>query len=268
MLDGRAEANKRRALLVERLRKQNEVTGKTNSIAPEAVAAVSINKPNGGAQPIVTKADAASSKFRIEPKLLDDIFVLGESGRLEIPHIVRLLVSTLLQTNETAPVCILLPSTEYVAQFVAILTALECFASDFPAARDAFICQFMKPGIKVRALPEGNVFVVGDRCAMNGIDGVFLHYTGKQTSSTHGRHLIPLGQLFRYEPTTRKLPVSRSSTKLSKPKLTRVDDLAGTGAFGNSMLYRTRVVLVGARAQFERALALVVLGGRKEEESM
>ena len=121
----------------------------------------------------------------------------------------------------------------------------------------------MKPGTKVRALPEGNVFVVGDRCVMSGIDGIFLHYTDKHTSNTHGRRLVPLDQLFRFEPTTRKLPVSRSSIKLSKPTLSRVDELAGSCAFGNSMLYRTRVVLVGARAQFERALDLVVLGGRK-----
>ena len=212
---------------------------------------------------LIEKADLAHSKFRIEPKLLDDISVLGDSGRLEIPHIVRLLVSTLLQSNETAPVCILLPSTEYVAQFTAILAALECLASDFPASREEFIDRFMKQGTKVRALPEGNVFVVGDRCVMSGIDGIFLHYTDKQTSSTHGRHLVALAQLFRYEPTTRKLPVSRSSVKLSKPKLSRVDELAGSAAFGNSMLYRTRVVLVGARAQFERAVDLVVLAGGK-----
>lgn len=86
-----------------------------------------------------------------------------------------------------------------------------------------------------------------------------MHYTDKQTSTTHRRHLFPLAQLFRFEPTTRRLPVLR----LSKPKLSRVDDLAGATYFGNSMFYRTRVVLVGARAQFERALDLVALGGRE-----
>ncbi len=176
-------------------------------------------------------------------------------------------MSTLLQTNETAPVCILLPSTEYVVQFAAILAALECLASDFPAAREELIHHLMKPGTKVRALPEGNVFVVGERCSINGLDGIFLHYTDKQTSRTHGRRLVPLNQLFRFEPTTRSLPVSRSSIKLSKPKLSGVDGLAGTDSFGNSLLYRTRVVLVGARAQFERALDLVALSGKKTGDS-
>ena len=76
-------------------------------IAAEEYGDASSSKPNGAAQPIlIQKADAAHCQLRIEPKLLDGICILDKSGRLEIPHIVRLLVSTVLQTNETAPVCI------------------------------------------------------------------------------------------------------------------------------------------------------------------
>jgi hypothetical protein len=228
--------------------------------APLLEEILSISGPDAAPPPILfEEADAAHGQFRTEPKLLDEICVLGQAERIELPHICRVLVSTLLQTKEVAPVCILLPSTDYVAQFTAILASFECLALDFPAARADFIDRSLKPGTKVRALPEGNVFVVGDRCEMSGIDGIFLHYTDKQTSVTRGRHLFPIGQMLRFEPTTRKLPVSRSSIRLSASRRSKVDELAGTAAFGNTMLYRTRVVLVGARTRFEHALDLALL---------
>jgi hypothetical protein len=268
MLTARAEADKKRAALIEKIRAKNAGVDEVDAPTPLPEDTAPISERNGAAQPIVIeKAQTAFVPFRIEPKLLDNIHILDKAGRLEIPHIARVLVSTLLQTKETAPVCILLPSTEYVAQFTAILASLECLASEFQAAREEFIDRFLKPGTKVRALPEGNVFVVGNRCVMSGIDGIFLHYTDKQTSNTHGRRLVPIEQLLRFEPTTRKLPISRASIKLSKPLPSKVDELAGTAALGNSMLYRTRVVLVGARSQFERSLELTILVGGKTQES-
>ena len=114
-------------------------------------------------------------------------------------------MSTALQTQETAPICILLPSTEYVAQFAAILAALECVATDFEELRDSFIEKLL-PGMRVRILPEGHAFVVGQRERVHGVDGILLGYTEQETMDLNGRRLVPLNDLFRYEPTTRQLP--------------------------------------------------------------
>jgi len=185
---------------------------------------------------------------------MNEISIVHQDKRLDIPHIAHVIVSMLLGTEERSPICVLLPSTEGIAQFTATISALECLATDFPAARDEFIERQLTPGTRVRALPDGNVFVVGRRHIEHGIDGVFLYYTDKETRDTHGCRLVPISQLLRYEPTTRKLPISRASIKLSKPKPSPVDDLAGTRAFANSTLYKTRLILVGSRAEFERAL--------------
>lgn len=173
---------------------------------------------------------------------------------MAIPHVARVIVSIILSTKETNPVCILLPSTQNMAQFTALIAAIECLAADFPSLREEFIAQQMRPGTKVRALPEGNIFIVGERRVEHGIDGVFMHYTEKKTLETNGRRLIPVEDLLRYEPTTRSIPVSRSGTRLSKPQPSGLDALAGTRTFGNTALYRTRVVLVGSRAEFQRTL--------------
>src|SRR5207302_737331 len=122
--------------------------------------------------------------------------------------------------------------------------------------------QQLRPGTRVRALPDGNVYVVGRRRSEYGIDGVFMYYTEKETLESNGCRLVPVDQLLRYEPTTRKLPISRSSTKLSKPRPSAIDELAGTRALGNTTLYTTRVILVGSRAEFERTLESVSLQRR------
>src|SRR5580700_8296782 len=90
-----------------------------------------------------------------------------------------------------------------------------------------------------------------------------MYYTEKDTLDSRGCRLVPIEQLFRYEPTTRKLPISRGSTQLSKARPSSVDVLAGTQAFGNTTLYKTRVIVVGARTDFERTLQNVVLRTKK-----
>jgi hypothetical protein len=200
-----------------------------------------------------------TNKLRLQPTLLNGLAIVHGDQSVEIPHIAGVILSTLLGSGETSPVCILLPSTEAIPQFTAIFAALECLASDFPAARDEFIARQLKPGTRVRALPEGNTYIVGKRHAEYGIDGVFMYYTEKETFESNGRRLVPVDQLIRYEPTTRKLPISRASTKLSKPWPSTVDELAGTRAFGNTTLYTTRVILIGSRADFERNLDQISL---------
>jgi hypothetical protein len=217
-----------------------------------------------GAPPVALAAKRP--RLRFEPKLLNDISIVHQGGSVEIPHIAGVIVSTLLGSEEISPICILLPSTEGIPQFAAIIAALECLGSDFPAACDEFIERQLKPGTRVRALPDGNVFIVGKRHLEYGIDGVFMYYSEKKTLESKGCRLVPVGQLLRYEPTTRKLPISRPSTKLSKPVLSKVDKLAGTSAFGNSTLYRTRVILVGPQTDFERTLANVSLHRRTSSE--
>lgn len=227
-----------------------------------------IEKPttgsNGETPPHDEKSSSAPStvkthKLRLQPTLLNGLAIVHGDQSVEIPHIAGVILSTLLGSGETSPVCILLPSTEAIPQFTAIFAALECLASDFPAARDEFIARQLKPGTRVRALPEGNTYIVGKRHAEYGIDGVFMYYTEKETFESNGRRLVPVDQLIRYEPTTRKLPISRASTKLSKPWPSTVDELAGTRAFGNTTLYTTRVILIGSRADFERNLDQISL---------
>ena len=121
------------------------------------------------------------TKLQITPTLLDRILISNAGNRVPLPHVARMVVSTALQTQMTGPICIVLPSTRHVAHFTAILSALQCLASDFPDNRRHFLDRInLKPGSSVRILPDGNVFVVGEKSTGLRIDGIFLGYTEKE----------------------------------------------------------------------------------------
>lgn len=226
------------------------------SIGPIAQTLLHADKETA-ISPVVeaTRGDAVKhTKVQINPTLLNSVFIENGGQALPIPHIARLVVSTALQTKATDPICIILPSTEHVAQFTAILVSLQCLASDFPDNQKHFIDRYFKPGSSVRILPDGNVFVVGEKSTGLGIDGIFLGFTEKETLIGDGRRLAPNGELFRYEPTTRQLPKSKRSIKFSDPERTKVDELAGVRTFGNSGLNKNRIILVGSQKEFGRVL--------------
>ncbi len=181
------------------------------------------------------------------------------ASRLSMPHIARIVVATALQTKATDPICIILPSTEHVAQFTAIVSALQCLANDFPDNQKHFVDRYFAPGSSVRILPDGNVFVVKGKSTGLGLDGIFLGYTEKETLVGDGRRLAPNEELFRYEPTTRQLPKSKRSIRFSDPERTKIDELTGVKTFGNSGLYNNRIILVGSQKEFGRVLESLTL---------
>jgi hypothetical protein len=223
----------------------------------------------------VTKAPVADAalgdpklhtKLRISPTLLDTVFIENVDKRLPMPHIARMVVSTALQTKLTDPICIVLPSTEHVVQFTAILSALQCLAADFPDNRKRFLDRYFTPGSSVRILPDGYVFVVGAKSTVYGIDGIFLGYTEKETLVGDGRRLVSNEELFRYEPTTRQLPRSKRDVRFNNSKRTKIDELVGVETFGNSGLYRNRVVVLGSQKEFARVLdGLKLVAGNTDQ---
>ncbi len=173
---------------------------------------------------------------------------------VELPHFLHFLVSTALCSDKGSPVCIILPSTEGIAQVISVLTSLECLAQDWDEICQEFVGEHLKPGVRVRTIPEGYVFEVGGRVEYAGTQLFALNYIDKRNRDANGRHLIPIRDALRYEPTLRKRPIGGAKHKLGQPRTTIVDNLAGVMTCGNSGLVRNRVVLVGSQAEFERAL--------------
>lgn len=193
-------------------------------------------------------------KLRVAPRRLEDFRLSVDGQRTALPHVARLVVTTALNTGYADPICLILPSVDRVAQFTAIAAALECLGMDFEDGRARFIDRYFTAGARVRSLPEGYVFSVGSRSTVHNTEGIYLAYADKETQIGDGRRLVPSNQLFWYEPTQRQLPKSNPTVKSKAPPLTKVDELSGVSSCGNSGLYRNRVILVGARAEFDRVL--------------
>lgn len=240
-----AAVAKNRDRLVEKMRTMSAVRTANDHSANGSTASNSLASP-------------ADRRFRLTLKRFDQISILSPGGSTRIPQIGRTILQTLLQSTDRKPVCILLPSTESIPEFTAAVAAIECLAVDYPERKAQFIDKIV-PGTRVRALPDGNIYVSGERRTEYGNDGIYLHYTEKDSRESNGRHWIRIDELLRYEPTARKLPISRSTTRLSLPRPNLIDELANVRTFGNSALHHTRVVLVGARAHFDQMLAAVDL---------
>jgi hypothetical protein len=96
-----------------------------------------------------------SKRLHLPISVIENI-AFGPDGESGPPHLLRLLVSTVLATDECSPVCIILPSAERVASVIAILAALECLSFDLPESRKAFLSG-LSPGQRVRLYPTGGL---------------------------------------------------------------------------------------------------------------
>jgi hypothetical protein len=190
--------------------------------------------------------------LHVAPSVLDNI-AFGLDGRSAAPHLLRLLLSTVLTTGERAPICVVLPSAERVASLIAILASLECLALDLPESREDFLSR-LKPGARVRLYPTGEVFQVGGVTNGSGTRFLKLLLTDSDSRRSRASWSITADRAFRFEPTLRRLPLGKKPIPLDTLPVNDLEAMIGSQLFGNSGLVRTRVFLLGTRAEFDRTL--------------
>jgi hypothetical protein len=98
-----------------------------------------------GAQASTQSVPSGATRTRLSIlfQAIDKIRIGHANSRLAIPLVARVIVSIILHTKETSPICVLPPSTQNLAQFTALIAAIECLATDFPA-----LCLLYSDGIK------------------------------------------------------------------------------------------------------------------------
>jgi hypothetical protein len=216
-----------------------------------------VPRPADRRAPDVSAASPCSAKvlhgLHLPVSVIDRI-AFGPDGGSAAPHLLRLLVSTVLATEEESPVCIVLPSAERVASVIAVLAALECLACDLPESRKKFLAG-LHPGQRVRLYPTGEVFEIGGVA-----DGMLrLHFTDVKSRRSNATWLMPVERAFRFEPTFRHRPLGTASAPFGKLPPNDLEAIVGSQLFGNSGLIRTRILVAGPRAEFERTLRDVMI---------
>jgi hypothetical protein len=134
------------------------------------------------------------------------------------------------------------------------LVSIECLAAGWEEVCRDFVELQLKPGTRVRSLPDGYVYQVGGKRSCSGTELLTLNYIDRANVTANGSISIPIRQALRYEPTLRKRPIARASSKINPPHITLVDELAGVRTYGNTALIHNRVILIGPQAEFERVL--------------
>ena len=242
--DGSADRGNRDQMTV----KPTERIRPSRSSAP-TLDIVSCGPRLGGRESHLSLATAAVSKhLRVASSVIDGI-AFGLAGASTPPHLLRLLVSTVLATDERSPICIVLPSVERVASVIAILSALECLSFDLPESRETFLAS-LRPGQRVRLYPTGEVFEIG------GVTDELLrlHFIDAKSRRSNATWSMPLDRCFRFKPTLRCLPLGTAAARFGKLPPNDLEAIVGSQLFGNSGLIRTRILLVGPRAEFDRTL--------------
>lgn len=214
-------------------------------------AAASIDEPEA---PVLTRR-----RLSLPLVTTDKVMFRAQEELIAAPHLLKMLLSTVLATNVRAPICIVLPSAERVPETVAILAALECLAADLHETRAAFI-EGLVAGTKVRLYPGGEVFEIA---AVLPDKSLRLLMMDKGTYASNGTRFATGEHAFWFEPTTRHLPLGTQFTKFAKAPPNGLDLIVGSQVFGNSGLVRTRVLMAGARAEFERTLEALPIISRE-----
>lgn len=189
-------------------------------------------------------------RLSIMPSAIENVVFGAGPEPVSAPHLLKVLLSTVLATDVSTPICVVLPSTEQVPETLAVLSSLECLAADLPRTREDFL-QSLKPGMRVRLYPNGEVFEIA---AVMPDKSLSLLMMDKATYRSRGTRHATGERVFWFEPTTRHHPLGTQFTKLDRPARNQLDLILGAQVFGNSGLVRTRILLAGDRTEFKRTL--------------
>ncbi len=187
-----------------------------------------------------------------EAFLAGHLFV-GAGEPVRLPHLAPLLAAIALRLKPRKPACIVLPSTENLAELIAVLVALHTLASDAADLTKQASDLIFVPGTRVRTLVGGYVFKVVSKAFEAGASGVWLQSAGKKSHESQAKIFFKNSAAVLFERTLSRRPIGTSS-RVEKPPMTGLDLMTGATTFGNTCLMRNHVVLLSTRAGFERFL--------------
>ncbi|MBO4224741.1 DrmE family protein [Bradyrhizobium neotropicale] len=170
-----------------------------------------------------------------------------------VPSLALLLLAVATRLEPGHPTAVVLPVTDDITELTAVLAALHWLRTDAPEMIASNADRVFVPGARVRALAGEFVYSVIAREVRGGASGAWLQPLNKGSSLSNAKFFVLDGDAIAFEPTFRKRPFGPAK-RPALPEKAPCDLLAGVSTFGNTGLFRNRVVLLGARASFERFL--------------
>lgn len=162
-------------------------------------------------------------------------------------------------SRSTDSVLLLVPEARRVGFLTTILLAFSRLKQDFPELVKGYARAGLKAGQRVQVLPTRHVYEYAG--VVSGVEHLFrLNIIGAEGRRTRAARSLPVAEALRLEPTDRKTPQGAGTTPLGSFELCALDGLLEVATGGNKSLFRSYVLYLTPRSEFEvdlRALSFL-----------
>lgn len=168
-----------------------------------------------------------------------------------LPHFLGLLLAA-AESPDRRSCCFVLPNASRVACTVATLLALSKLTWEFDDLAREYAQRTFESGQRVIVWPTGHVY---EYSGVLEAEGRWSKRFRLKVLGKHEFRTLPITNVLRLEPTTRKSPKGQLVTPLGAgEEPDALHTLAGIKSWGNKSLYRNRVLYLTPKVKFESFL--------------
>jgi len=187
--------------------------------------------------------------------LLASLRVAESSGseREPLPGFLGLLLAA-AESEDRRSCCFVFPNTSRVACTAATLSALSKLSHEFDDLAREYAQRKFEPGQRVIIRPAGCVY---EYAGVLEAEGAWSKRFQLRVLGKGDRRTLPISDILRLEPTTRKSPKGQLTTPVQGNASTDPLDalIGGIQSWGNRSMLRNQVLYLGSKTGFEHFLS-------------
>lgn len=190
-----------------------------------------------------------TEKLEEQYPLLASLRIAGmsRSAREPLPRFLGLLMAA-AESPDHRGCCFVFPDASRVACTAATLLALSKLTREFDDLAREYARRKFEPGQRVIVRPTGHVYeYTGVWDLQDGYPDRFK----LQVPGGGGARSLPVSEILRLEPTSRRRPKGQVATPLGRPGHSDLDRLLEIAGYGNRALCRNRIMCLTSRTGFE-----------------
>lgn len=188
---------------------------------------------------------------------------MPHSNREPLPYFLGLLLAV-AESPDRRGCCFVFPDASRIAYTSAILLAFSKLTREFDDLVREYAQRELEPGQRVRIWPTGHVYEYEGVLEAEGRWSKRFELLGKD-----GLRTLPISDVLRLEPTTRKSPKGYLTTPLNRGlKPGTLDTLVGIQSWGNRSMLRNRILYLTSKSGFEKFLSSTICSGVGEDDEV
>lgn len=190
--------------------------------------------------------------------LLTSLRIAGQSqpGQEPLPGFLGLLLAA-AESPDHRSCCFVFPDASRVACTTATLLALSKLTCEFDDLAREYAQNNFETGQRVTVWPTGHIY---EYAGILDADGQYGKRFRLKVLGKHDLKALPISDILRLEPTTRKSPKGQRDTPLhSSVKPDALDTLLKIQSWGNKSIFKNRILYLAPKSEFESFLESTAL---------